>query len=83
VDPLAAADVTLVRADNPGPFTLEGSNTWLVGRDPCWVVDPGLKNFFRLGSFQICHWVIGTVGALVPKSSSYFPPWAQKVPLGP
>jgi glyoxylase-like metal-dependent hydrolase (beta-lactamase superfamily II) len=34
-------DVALVRADNPSPFTLEGSNTWVVGRDPAWVVDPG------------------------------------------
>jgi glyoxylase-like metal-dependent hydrolase (beta-lactamase superfamily II) len=41
VDALAAHDVALVRADNPGPLTLEGTNTWLVGRDPCWVVDPG------------------------------------------
>lgn len=41
MDPLVAADVGLVRADNPGPFTLEGTNTWLVGRDPCWIVDPG------------------------------------------
>ena len=41
MDPLAAEDIALVRADNPGPFTLEGTNTWIVGRDPCWVIDPG------------------------------------------
>ncbi len=33
--------VGLVRAENAGPFTLTGTNTWLVGRDPVWVVDPG------------------------------------------
>jgi glyoxylase-like metal-dependent hydrolase (beta-lactamase superfamily II) len=38
---LEGADIALVRADNPGPFTLNGTNTWIVGRDPCWVVDPG------------------------------------------
>jgi glyoxylase-like metal-dependent hydrolase (beta-lactamase superfamily II) len=40
-DPLAAADVALVRAANPSALTLSGTNTWMVGRDPCWVVDPG------------------------------------------
>jgi glyoxylase-like metal-dependent hydrolase (beta-lactamase superfamily II) len=34
-------DWGLVRADNPGPFTLSGTNTWLIGREPCWIVDPG------------------------------------------
>jgi glyoxylase-like metal-dependent hydrolase (beta-lactamase superfamily II) len=41
LDPLAAHDVALVRADNPGLLTLTGTNTWLIGRDPCWAVDPG------------------------------------------
>jgi glyoxylase-like metal-dependent hydrolase (beta-lactamase superfamily II) len=34
-------DVAHIRANNPGPFTLSGTNTWIAGRDPCWVVDPG------------------------------------------
>jgi glyoxylase-like metal-dependent hydrolase (beta-lactamase superfamily II) len=32
--------VTLVRALNPSPLTLSGSNAWLLGA-PAWLVDPG------------------------------------------
>ena len=38
---LSAMEVLLVRAANPSPYTLDGTNTWVVGRDPAWVVDPG------------------------------------------
>ena len=38
---LAEHDVALVRADNPSALTLTGTNTWVVGRDGAWVVDPG------------------------------------------
>lgn len=34
-------DIALVRAENPSPFTLSGTNTWVVGRDGAWVIDPG------------------------------------------
>ncbi len=33
--------VLLVRAPNPGPLTLSGTNSWVVGSRPAWVVDPG------------------------------------------
>jgi glyoxylase-like metal-dependent hydrolase (beta-lactamase superfamily II) len=33
--------IALIRAPNPSPLTLSGTNTWVVGRDPAWVVDPG------------------------------------------
>src|SRR3954453_20172771 len=41
MDSLAANDIIQITADNPGPFTLRGTNTWLVGRDPCFLIDPG------------------------------------------
>jgi glyoxylase-like metal-dependent hydrolase (beta-lactamase superfamily II) len=34
-------DLVGIRAANPGPFTLTGTNSWIVGRDPTWLIDPG------------------------------------------
>ena len=38
---LSRHDVAHIRANNPGLMTLSGTNTWLLGRDPTYVVDPG------------------------------------------
>jgi glyoxylase-like metal-dependent hydrolase (beta-lactamase superfamily II) len=38
---LSRHDILLVRAANPSPLTLTGTNSWVVGRQPTWVVDPG------------------------------------------
>jgi glyoxylase-like metal-dependent hydrolase (beta-lactamase superfamily II) len=38
---LQRRDVLRLHAGNPGPLTMSGTNSWVVGRDPAWVIDPG------------------------------------------
>jgi len=38
---LPGHEIVGIRAPNPGPFTLSGTNSWIVGRGPAWLVDPG------------------------------------------
>lgn len=38
---LAAFDVVRLLAPNPSPLSLSGTNTWVCGRDPAYVIDPG------------------------------------------
>ncbi len=33
--------VLRLRANNPSPLTMSGTNSWVVGSNPAWVVDPG------------------------------------------
>ena len=41
VTPVDGIDALRIRAENPGWLTLSGTNTWVLGRDPAWIVDPG------------------------------------------
>ena len=34
-------EIVGLRAENPGPFTLSGTNSWIVGSQPAWLIDPG------------------------------------------
>jgi glyoxylase-like metal-dependent hydrolase (beta-lactamase superfamily II) len=34
-------DIVGIRAANPGPFTLSGTNSWIVGLERPWLIDPG------------------------------------------
>jgi glyoxylase-like metal-dependent hydrolase (beta-lactamase superfamily II) len=38
---VSEVDVERILAPNPGPMSLEGTNSYVVGRDPAVVIDPG------------------------------------------
>jgi len=38
---LADHGIARLRAGNASPYTLDGTNTWVLGHAPAWVVDPG------------------------------------------
>ena len=62
---LAAHGVSRVRADNPGPLTLSGTNTWIAGRDPGWVIDPGPALEAHLDAVVAAAEAHGGVGGVV------------------
>jgi glyoxylase-like metal-dependent hydrolase (beta-lactamase superfamily II) len=41
VERLQSKGVLRLRAENPSMLTMSGTNSWVVGHDPAWVVDPG------------------------------------------
>ena len=58
-------DVVGIRANNPGPFTLSGTNSWIVGRDPAWLIDPGPPLDEHLAALSAEIEARGSLGAIV------------------
>lgn len=58
-------EIVRIVAPNPGPMTLEGTNTYVVGRDPAWVIDPGPADANHIAAVRAEAEARGGVGAVL------------------
>jgi glyoxylase-like metal-dependent hydrolase (beta-lactamase superfamily II) len=52
-------------APNPGPMSLEGTNTYIVGRDPAFVIDPGPADSDHLDAIRSTAQRLGGIGGVL------------------
>jgi glyoxylase-like metal-dependent hydrolase (beta-lactamase superfamily II) len=62
---VSAPDVQRLIAPNPGPMTLEGTNTYVVGRDPATVIDPGPGDRGHIEAVRAAAEARGGIGAVL------------------
>jgi glyoxylase-like metal-dependent hydrolase (beta-lactamase superfamily II) len=58
-------EILRIVAPNPGPMTLEGTNTYLYGSDPCVVIDPGPDIASHLDAVRAATEERGGIGAVL------------------
>jgi glyoxylase-like metal-dependent hydrolase (beta-lactamase superfamily II) len=60
-----SVDVERLTANNPSPMTLEGTNTYLVGRDPAVVMDPGPDDPAHIEAIRTAGDARGGIGTVL------------------